>query len=89
MTSMKRRVTSVLVAAATVMCLGTAAVQGGNAVIGDLGIKASAAAGVGYINSTGDYKTVSAYSTITSSSTKLMRKALIRFAATWTRSTAT
>lgn len=71
MTSMKRRVTSVLVAAATVMCLGTAAVQGGNAVIGDLGIKASAAAGVGYINSTGDYKTVSAYSTITSSSTKL------------------
>ena len=71
MTSMKRRITSVLVAAATVMCLGTAAVHEGTAVISDLGIKASAAAGVGYINSTGDYKTVSAYSTIASGSTKL------------------
>lgn len=68
---MKRRVTSVLVAAATVMCASAAAVQGGFAPIVDLGISASAANGVGYINSTGDYKTCSSYDRITSSTTKL------------------
>ncbi len=68
---MKRRVTSVLVAAATVMCVGAASLQGGFAPVVDLGISASAANGIGYINSTGDYKTCSSYDRITSSTTKL------------------
>lgn len=68
---MKRRVTSVLVAAATVMCASVATIPGGVGIIGDLGISAGALTGVDYINSTGDYKTCSSYDKIASNTTKL------------------
>ncbi|MCR4779888.1 MAG: InlB B-repeat-containing protein [Ruminiclostridium sp.] len=72
MKNMKRKITGVIVAAATVLCVGTTTM--GQSTLGflpGLGTSASAATGVDYINAQGQAKTVTSYTAIKSSTTKL------------------
>ena len=72
MNNIKRRVTSVLVAAVTVLSVGAASVGVGTlGILPDLSISASAATEVSYVNAKGADKTVSSYAKIKSSTTKL------------------
>lgn len=71
MKNIKRRAASIILAAAMITGVGTAATIPGLNFIPRLSTSASAANELGYINVSGEYKTRSSFSEITSSTTKL------------------
>lgn len=71
MKNIKRRAASIILAAAMITGVGTAATIPGLNFIPRLSTSASAANELGYINASGEYKTRSSFSEITSSTTRL------------------